>query len=250
MDLAIISAGETDMETTRITCLHTSCLGFAPLIFDLQPSFGFDELMRTCEPVWSALDADPTLPKKLVGLGIVLSPLTNDTKTVEAILCKVRSCQDHGMILNSKDFFYFWSSRMLCTYTCSLPKCIIFGGRLFFIHMQMDTNRHMEWLQSVKTSHGSVAVSSLMEAQTINEHGIYCVGCGDESSSIVPEQLTLDNVIQLTLPTGENGKYSLDNLKDLQSKLMLIAAKPSQGKDLEQVNRFVAVSLEWSLFHY
>ena len=63
------------METTRITCLHTSCLGFAPLIFDLQPSFGFDELMRTCEPVWSALDADPTLPKKLVGLGIVLLPL-------------------------------------------------------------------------------------------------------------------------------------------------------------------------------
>ena len=67
------------METTRITCLHTSCLGFAPLIFDLQPSFGFDELMRICKPVWSALDADPTLPKKLVGLGIVFSPLTNDT---------------------------------------------------------------------------------------------------------------------------------------------------------------------------
>lgn len=124
---------------------------------------------------------------------------------------------------------------------------------VFFIYIQMDTNRHMEWLQSVKTSHGSVAMSSLMEAQTINEHGIYRVGCGDQSSSIVPEHLTLDNVIQLTLPTGENGKskeYSLDSLKDLQSKLMLIAAKPSQGKDLEQVNRFVDVSLEWSLFHY
>ena len=75
MDLAIISAGETDMETARITCLHTSCLGFAPLIFDLQPTFGFDKLMRTCEPVWSALDADPTLPEKLVGLSIVLLPL-------------------------------------------------------------------------------------------------------------------------------------------------------------------------------
>ena len=68
VDLAIISAGETDMETTRITCLHTSCLGFAPLIFDLKPSFGFDDLMRTCEPVWTAVDADPTLPTKLVWL--------------------------------------------------------------------------------------------------------------------------------------------------------------------------------------
>ncbi len=74
VDLAIISAGETDVETARITCLHTSCLGFAPLIFDLKPSFGFDELMRTCEPVWSAVDTDPKLPQKLVGLGIVLLP--------------------------------------------------------------------------------------------------------------------------------------------------------------------------------
>ena len=66
VDLAIISAGETDMETARITCLHASCLGFAPLIFDLEPSFGFSDLMRICEPVWNAVDADPKLPDKLV----------------------------------------------------------------------------------------------------------------------------------------------------------------------------------------
>ena len=68
VDLAIISAGEADMETYKITCLHTSCLGFAPLIFDLKPTFGFEKLMRACEPVWNAVDADPTLPEKLVGL--------------------------------------------------------------------------------------------------------------------------------------------------------------------------------------
>ena len=71
MDLAIISAGETDMETARITCLHTSCLGFAPLIFDLKSSFGFDELIKTCEPVCNAVDADPSLPAKLVCLLVV-----------------------------------------------------------------------------------------------------------------------------------------------------------------------------------
>ena len=73
VDLAIISAGETDIETARITCLHTSCLGFAPLIFDLKPSFGFDELMKTCDPVWSAVDADPSLLKKLVSPFMVFS---------------------------------------------------------------------------------------------------------------------------------------------------------------------------------
>ena len=114
----------------------------------------------------------------------------------------------------------------------------------------MATSRHMKWLQSVKTSHGSVAMSSLLEAQTINEHGIYRVGCKVESVSIVPEELTLDDVIQLALPAGENGKgkeYSLNNLMDLQSKLMLIAAKASNGK--EQVDSFVDVSLAWFLFH-
>ena len=69
MDLAIISAGETDMETARITCLHASCLGFAPLIFDLENSVGFNRLMRICEPVWNAVDADPKLPEKLVIMG-------------------------------------------------------------------------------------------------------------------------------------------------------------------------------------
>lgn len=66
VDLALISAGETDMEIDKITCLHASCLGFAPLIFDLELSFGFDELIKVCEPVWKAVDADPNLPTKLV----------------------------------------------------------------------------------------------------------------------------------------------------------------------------------------
>lgn len=103
----------------------------------------------------------------------------------------------------------------------------------------------MDWLQSVKTSHGSVEMSSLMEAQTINENGIFSVGClnEDDSSSIVLEQLTLPNVIKLRVPSAkiENSKeYTLDDLKDLQSKLMLIAAKASQGK--QDVDRFVDVS--------
>jgi len=84
-----------------------------------------------------------------------------------------------------------------------------------------------------------------MEAQTINERGIYSVGFlnEDESSSLVPEQLALPNVIKLRVPSGKtgNGKdYTLDDLKDLQSKLMLIAAKASNGK--QDVDRFVDVS--------
>ena len=70
MDLALITAGESDMETDRISSLHTSCLGFAPLIFDLKETedykVSFERLMKACDPVWQAVEADKTLPKKLV----------------------------------------------------------------------------------------------------------------------------------------------------------------------------------------
>ena len=70
VDLALITAGESDMETDRISSLHTSCLGFAPLIFDLKETkdhkVSFDQLMGACDPVWKAVEADKTLPKKLV----------------------------------------------------------------------------------------------------------------------------------------------------------------------------------------
>ena len=70
VDLALITAGESDMETDRISSLHTSCLGFAPLIFDLKETMekkvSFDQLMKACDPVWKAVEADNALPQKLV----------------------------------------------------------------------------------------------------------------------------------------------------------------------------------------
>ena len=70
VDLALISAGESDMETHRISSLHTSCLGFAPLIFDLRESeeqkVNFDDLVKACDPVWKAVETDHKLPQKLV----------------------------------------------------------------------------------------------------------------------------------------------------------------------------------------
>ena len=70
VDLALISAGEGKMETDRISNLHTSCLGFAPLIFDLKETkthkVDFAQLMKACESVWNAVEADRRLPQKLV----------------------------------------------------------------------------------------------------------------------------------------------------------------------------------------
>ena len=82
-----------------------------------------------------------------------------------------------------------------------------------------------------------------MDAQTINQKGVYRIGYISEDESAARDRLTLEKVIQLSVSLGESGEskyYSLDDLKDLQSKLMLIAAKASHGK--EEVDQFTDVS--------
>ena len=113
-------------------------------------------------------------------------------------------------------------------------------SHLILLHLQTDTSRQLEWLKGLKKSHGSVAKSFLLEAKAINKHGVYRVGCVSKDVEKSIETLTLDAVIQLKLPTDEK-RITLDDLKDLQSKLILIAPKASHGK--EDVDRFVEVRL-------
>ena len=92
-------------------------------------------------------------------------------------------------------------------------------------------------------------MTSLVQAKMINSTGTYVVGQlapeGDASTEH-EKRFSLENVVRLTVPpkgTGDDLQsktYSLDELKDLQSKLMLIAGKAEKGKD--EVERFVKVS--------
>ena len=91
-------------------------------------------------------------------------------------------------------------------------------------------------------------MTSLVQAKMINSSGVYAVGqlaCESASSTECKKRLSLDDVVSLALPPKDGGQdlqsktYSLDELKDLQSKLMLIAGKAEKGKD--GVERFVKV---------
>lgn len=113
-----------------------------------------------------------------------------------------------------------------------------------------------------------------MQTKAINSSGVYRVGnitIENTTRSIFmsSEKMTLEHVMTLTVPidqapvdprrhddetemrdlrkTKELKKYSLNDLKDLQSKLMLIAGKTAklQNKDCiestEEINKFVEV---------
>jgi hypothetical protein len=121
-----------------------------------------------------------------------------------------------------------------------------------YITLQLDTNRQLEWLKSVKQAHGSVEVTSLSQSKAINSKGIYCVGRVKNEARTPPAEGTLGGVISLHVVEDDDEcthirrQYTYGQLQDLQSRLMLVAGKAEQGKD--EVNRFIMVSVEVNRF--
>ncbi|XP_073477176.1 E3 ubiquitin-protein ligase RNF213 isoform X2 [Aquarana catesbeiana] len=99
-----------------------------------------------------------------------------------------------------------------------------------------DSARHIEWLKTVKESHGSVELSSLSLATTINKKGIYIIKTPKDNKKITP-----DSVLQLVLMENEENKrsYTLEELKELLNKLMLMSGKGEQGNS--EVDKFAEI---------
>ncbi|XP_011226480.2 E3 ubiquitin-protein ligase RNF213 isoform X2 [Ailuropoda melanoleuca] len=92
-------------------------------------------------------------------------------------------------------------------------------------HKLRDSARNLEWLKTVKESHGSVELSSLSLATAINDKGIYVIRAPTDGQKISP-----DTVLQLLLPESHGGHeevrlYSSEDLKELLNKLMLMSGK-------------------------
>ncbi|XP_068575114.1 E3 ubiquitin-protein ligase rnf213-alpha isoform X2 [Cebidichthys violaceus] len=101
-----------------------------------------------------------------------------------------------------------------------------------------DSARHLEWLKTVKDSHGSVELSSLSLASAINNKGIYLI------SAQGVKKLSLDTALKLQIPEehdeGQQMRcYSLEELRELQNKLMLMSGKGDQGQN--EVDHFAEV---------
>ncbi|KAM9843458.1 E3 ubiquitin-protein ligase rnf213-alpha-like [Aulostomus maculatus] len=101
-----------------------------------------------------------------------------------------------------------------------------------------DSARHLEWLRTVKDSHGSVELSSLSLASAINNKGIYQIN----AKSV--KKLSLDTALKLQIPEEHDEgcpmrTYSLDDLRELQNKLMLMSGKGDQGQN--EVDQFAEV---------
>ncbi|MCJ8738386.1 hypothetical protein PDJAM_G00035330 [Pangasius djambal] len=95
-----------------------------------------------------------------------------------------------------------------------------------------DSARHLDWLKSVKESHGSVELSSLSFATAINERGVYSITAQNQ------KKITMETTVKLYVPEGHGEDqeircYSLDDVRDLQNKLMLMSGKAEHNNEVE-----------------
>ncbi|XP_073722611.1 E3 ubiquitin-protein ligase rnf213-beta [Misgurnus anguillicaudatus] len=99
-----------------------------------------------------------------------------------------------------------------------------------------DSCRWLDWLKGLRETHGSVEQSSLSLASAINTEGVYHVGWPKNFTG----KTALDNVFNVkVMRNGQTKTYSLNELLELQNKLMLMSSKGEHGK--EQVNKFTQV---------
>ena len=109
----------------------------------------------------------------------------------------------------------------------------------------MYCNQQLEWYKSVKETQGSVEVTTYGKMNNILMYGHYRVGF--KSMQVVH---SIHDMIHLKLEnTGKQlpkNNFSLDDLRDLESKLVLITG--SKAENRKEVDQFLNVSNRWYTF--
>ena len=112
--------------------------------------------------------------------------------------------------------------------------------------LQESTMQSLSWLKQIKESHGSVALTTMVQVEAINSSGVYYIADPKTKKDSGGLELCLENVVRLVVPENESKDreekvYGLEEIKDVQSKLMLIAGKADSGK--EEVDQFNQVCI-------
>ena len=106
--------------------------------------------------------------------------------------------------------------------------------------LQKGCDKAIDWYQSVKETQGSVEVTSYGQMNNIYQYGSYTIGSCRKSVHTSQSQ-----VIHLDLTETDKSlpkkHYSLDDLSDLESKLVLITGRDS--KESKEVQVFLQVSV-------
>ena len=109
----------------------------------------------------------------------------------------------------------------------------------FLSSMQKYCNQQLEWYKSVKDTQGSVEVTSFGKMRNVLRYGHYRVG-SDSAQTVqsIPDMIHLK--LESTGKQLPQTNFCLDDIRDLESKLVLITG--SKSKNRKEVDQFLNVS--------
>ena len=113
----------------------------------------------------------------------------------------------------------------------------------------VDSNRNLEWIKACKDQQGSVEQTSLTMVAKINQTGVYEISMPSQKSSRATNLKTIDNCIKMSYQKVANQsdddivmtELSLEDLRELRSKLMLITAGTDGKKDVDRFAKILSL---------
>ncbi|XP_062570766.1 E3 ubiquitin-protein ligase RNF213-like isoform X2 [Saccostrea cucullata] len=211
-DLALLSV-EGDDQVGRVTTLHSATIGYSPMIFSLGSINGESDLMLKWEEVWQSLEKDDSLPQKLKISNDVLHwyiEIKESHGSVEVTSLKqVDAIKERGIF-----------------------KVGHYRGTVVKNKHQLELD-DVIWLHVPGNKH--VGTSFKEERSDISD-----TEQSDSDVEIEEESNSLKLLKQEKLRNREEGRdYSLGEMTDLQSRLMLVTGKADAGR--ESIERFTSI---------
>ena len=95
-----------------------------------------------------------------------------------------------------------------------------------------EVGENVKFWEEMKQSHGSVEETTLMQLDNIIKSGVFCLK--------VVDSLNLSDIVSLSVDrdNGEKRIYSLDQLREFHSKVMLVVSKSEQPRINAQTNSY------------
>ena len=109
---------------------------------------------------------------------------------------------------------------------------------IFLCFLKTQCKQDLEWYKEIKNIQGSVEVTSVKQVEDINKYGAYTISCeGKKLLQSIESAVSL----KITRVNAAKKMYSFNDLRDLESKLVLIRGRSPEG--VAEIDRFLNVSI-------
>ena len=120
---------------------------------------------------------------------------------------------------------------------CVVNICNLLLVKLLFTFKKY-CRQDLEWYKEIKKIQGSVEVTSIDQVEDINKHGAYTICCdGKKLLQSIEGAVSL----KITRVNAAKKVYSFNDLRDLESKLVLIRGRGTKGG--AEIDGFLDVSV-------